>query len=66
MGKLIQVAAYRAATFRRPLGDEMGKALEAAGGRINYETGSIEPIDTKESTIRKPNSKNSSTGPSLG
>jgi hypothetical protein len=56
MGKLIQCAVYRAATFRTSLG-EMGKDLEAAGGRINYETGAIEPIDPKQSTTRKPNSK---------
>ena len=56
MGQLIQCAVYRAATFRTSLG-EMGKDLEAAGGRINYQTGSIEPIDPKQSTIRKPNSK---------
>jgi hypothetical protein len=54
MGKMIQVAAYRAATFRRPLGDEMGKALEASGGRINYETGAIEPIDAQDSNPRTP------------
>jgi hypothetical protein len=47
MGQLIQCAVYRAATYRRPFG-EMDKDLEAAGGRINYETGSIEPIDPKQ------------------
>jgi hypothetical protein len=56
MGKLIQCAVYRAAAFRRPLG-EMGKDLEAAGGRINYETGAIEPIDPKQLGARTPTSK---------
>jgi hypothetical protein len=56
MGKMIQCAAYRAATFRRPLG-EMGKDLEAAGGRINYDTGSIEPIDPKRLSTGTPIAK---------
>jgi len=60
MGKMIQCAAYRAATFRRPLG-EMGRDLEAAGGRINYETGSIEPMDPKPLSARTPISKQSRT-----
>ena len=31
---------------------EMGKDLEAAGGRINYETGSIEAIDSRQFSTR--------------
>jgi hypothetical protein len=56
MGKMIQCAAYRAATFGRPLG-EMERDLEAAGGRVNYETGSIEPIDPKPLSTATPISK---------
>jgi len=56
MGKLIQCAVYRAAAYRRPLG-EMGKDLEAAGGRINYDTGSIEPINPTQLSTGTPISK---------
>jgi hypothetical protein len=56
MGKMIQCAAYRAASYGRSLG-EMEKDLEAAGGRVNYDTGGIEAADTKPLCTPTPISK---------